>query len=130
MDITRSSVITTRSVWAGRVLSSLAVLFLLLDGIGKLVGPPPVVAATLALGYRSDAIAPLGIMVLIGAVLYVIPRTAMLGAVLLTGFLGGAVASHFRIGNPLFSFTLFPVYIGALMWLGLWLRSPKLRSVL
>jgi hypothetical protein len=117
-------------VWTGRMLSGLAVLFLLMDGIGKLVKPAPVIEATTALGWSEGSILTLGVIVLIGTVLYVIPRTAILGAVLLTGFLGGAVASQFRVGNPLFSHTLFPVYIGVMLWLGLWLRHRQLRGLL
>jgi hypothetical protein len=117
-------------VWAGRILSGLAVLFLLMDGVGKLVKPAPVIEATTALGWSEGSILTLGVLVLIATALYVIPRTAILGAILLTGFLGGAVASQLRIGNPLFSHTLFPVYIGVMVWLGLWLRHRQLRRLL
>jgi DoxX-like family len=117
-------------VWAGRILSGLAVLFLLMDGVGKLVKPAPVIEATTALGWSEGSILTLGVLVLIATALYVIPRTAILGAILLTGFLGGAVASQLRIGNPLFSHTLFPVYIGVMVWVGLWLRHRQLRGLL
>jgi DoxX-like family len=117
-------------VWIGRILSGLAVLFLLMDGVGKLVKPAPVIEATTALGWSESSILTLGVLVLIATALYVIPRTAILGAILLTGFLGGAVASQLRIGNPLFSHTLFPVYIGIMVWVGLWLRNRQLRGLL
>jgi hypothetical protein len=117
-------------VWAGRILSGLAVLFLLMDGVGKLVKPAPVIEATTALGWSEGSILTLGVLVLIATALYVIPRTAILGAILLTGFLGGAVASQLRIGNPLFSHTLFPLYIGVMVWVGLWLRHRQLRGLL
>ena len=117
-------------VWAGRILSGLTVLFLLVDGIGKLVKPAQVIEATTALGWSEGSLLTLGVLVLSATVLYLIPRTAILGAVLLTGFLAGAVASQLRIGNPLFSHTLFPVYIGIMLWLGLWLRRRQLRGLL
>jgi DoxX-like family len=116
--------------WTGSIISGLAVLFLLMDGVGKLIKPAPVIEATVALGWSEASIATLGILVLTATVLYLIPRSAILGAVLLTGFLGGAVASQLRIGNPLFSHTLFPVYIGVMLWLGLWLRNRNLRSLI
>jgi hypothetical protein len=117
-------------VWTGRILSGLAVLFLLVEGIGKLVKPAQVIEATTALGWSEGSLLTLGVLVLSATTLYLIPRTAILGAVLLTGFLGGAVASQLRIGNPLFSHTLFPVYIGIMLWLGLWLRRRQLRGLL
>jgi hypothetical protein len=118
------------ALWAGRFLSGLAVLFLLFDGIGKLLKPTPVVEATTALGYSENSLFTLGILVLSCTVLYLIPRTQILGAVLLTGFLGGAIASNLRVENPLFSHILFPVYLGALLWVGLWLRDARLRELL
>lgn len=121
-----------RSVWVGRILSGLVVVFLLLDGAIKLV-PLPVVTETMAaLGWPSDmgVARTLGLLTLGGALLYAWPRTALVGAVLLTAYLGGAVATHVRIGSPLFSHVLFGVYLGAAMWAGLWLRDPRLRALL
>src|SRR5947208_3622559 len=115
---------------AGRVLSTLAVLFLLMDGVMKVLRLPVVVEATARLGYPDSSIQLIGWIVLVCTALYVIPPTAALGAVLLTGFLGGAVATNLRIGNPLFSHILFPVYLGAVVWAGLLLRRPQLvRSI-
>jgi hypothetical protein len=114
--------------WAGWVLSGLPVAFLILDGVTKLVKPAPVVEATGKLGYSESVILPLGIVLLACAALYVIPRISVLGAVLLTGYLGGAVASHLRHGDPVFSIC-FPIIIGALLWGGLVLRDPQLRAV-
>ncbi len=114
----------------GWVLSILAILLLLADGFAKLVKPEPVVQATLQLGYPESTITTIGILVIICAIIYAIPRSAFLGAILLTGFLGGAIATHFRINNPLFSHTLFPVYILLFIWLGLYLRSASLRKLL
>ena len=95
----------------------------------KLVKPPMVVDATVKLGYQESSIVPLGIVLLVCAVLYVIPQTSVLGAILLTGFLGGAVATHVRTGDPLFTHVLFPTYLGVLIWLGLYLRDERLRSL-
>jgi hypothetical protein len=116
-----------RQLWTGRVLSTLAVLFLVMDGTMKLLRLPVVVEATARLGYPDSSIRPIGAIVLACTALYVIPPTAALGAVLLTGFLGGAVATNLRVGNPLFSHILFPVYLGAVVWAGLLLRRPELR---
>ena len=121
---------TERRPWAGYVISALPVLFLLMDAVGKFVQPEQVVSGTVELGYRQSVILPLGVLLLACVVLYVVPRTAVLGAILLTGYLGGAVATHVRIGNPLFTHVLFPVYIGILLWLGLYLRSRKLRELI
>jgi len=116
--------------WTGRVLSTLAVLFLLMDGVMKVLRLPVVVEATARLGYPDSSIQLIGWIVLVCTALYVVPPTAALGAVLLTGFLGGAVATNLRIGNPLFSHILFPVYLGAVVWAGLLLRRPQLvRSI-
>jgi DoxX-like protein len=118
-----------RQLWTGRVMSALVVLFLLFDGVTKLLRLPMVVEATRRLGYPESSIQVIGVILLVCTVLYAIPTTAVLGAVLLTGYLGGAVATNLRVGNPLFSHVLFPVYMGALLWAGLLLRRPQLRAV-
>ena len=115
-------------VWTRYIISGIAVLFLLFDAFGKFAKPEPVVRGTLALGYPESLITVMGVILLICTILYVIPRTAVLGAVLLTGYLGGAVASNFRIEAPLFSNTLFPVYFAVLVWAGLYFRSERLRN--
>jgi len=114
----------------GWVLSILAILLLLVDGFAKLIKPEPVVQATLQLGYPESTITTIGILVIICVIIYAIPKFSFLGAILLTGFLGGAIATHFRINNPLFSHTLFPVYVLLFIWLGLYLRSASLRKLL
>lgn len=116
--------------WAGRIMSGIAVLFLLVDGGAKVAKIAPVVEGTTQLGYPESTIVPIGVLVLVGVALYVVPRTAALGAIFLTGFLGGAVATHVRVGNPLLSHTLFPTYVAALLWGGLALRDARLRAVL
>jgi hypothetical protein len=115
------------AVVTGRVLSTLVVLMLALDGIAKLFRPEPIVKGTLELGFPQGCIVPLGIVLLVSTLLHALPRTAVLGAILLTGYLGGAVAAHVRVEHPLFSHTLFPVYLGFVLWSGLWLRQPLLR---
>ena len=105
-------------------------LFLLVDGAMKLVRPAPVVPATVELGYSESVIVPLGVVLLASTLLYLVPRTAVLGAILLTGYLGGAVATHLRVGNPMLTHTLFPVFFGALLWGGLYLRDARLRALL
>ncbi len=116
--------------WAGYILSGLPILFLLFDAVGKFVKPAPVVEGTVALGYSESVIVPLGIVLLVSTILYMIPQTAVLGAILLTGYLGGAVATHVRVGSPLPTHILFPVYLGIMLWLGLYLRDHRLRELL
>jgi hypothetical protein len=117
-------------LWAGRIMSALPALFLVMDGVMKLAKPDFVVKATVQLGYPESVIFGLGIVVLVCVILYVVPRTAVLGAILLTGYLGGAVATHLRVGDPLFSHTLSPVYFAVLLWGGLYLRDERLRALI
>jgi hypothetical protein len=119
-----------REVWIGRVLSGIAVAFLLFDATGKLFKVGPVIEGSAKLGYPEGTIVPIGALLLAGVVLYLIPRTSVLGAIYLAAYLGGAVASHYRLGNPLASHVLFPVYVAAFLWGGLALRSPRLLAVL
>ena len=114
---------------AGWVIGGLPALMLVLDGVMKLVKPEPVIKATVELGYPETTIIGMGIAVLVSAVLYLIPGTAVLGAILLTGYLGGAVASHVRAGHEPFNIA-FPVLFGVLLWLGLYLRDRRLRALL
>ena len=109
----------------GWVMGGLPAAFLLLDGAMKLVRPEPVVRGTVELGHPESVLVGLGLVLIASTVLYLIPRTAVLGATLLTGYLGGAVATHVRAGEPWF----FPVIFGVLVWLGLILREPQLRSL-
>lgn len=113
----------------GWVITALVTLFMLFDAWGKFAKPQPVVDAFARTGWPIELCTTLGAILLVCTVLYVIPRTAVLGAVLLTAYLGGAVATNLRLHNPLFSNTLFPVYFGILIWIGLWLREPRLRPL-
>jgi hypothetical protein len=122
--------VSKKMIWAGRIVSALPVLLLLMDGVMKLIKPAPVVEATVGLGYPETVILPLGFVLLVCTVLYAIPRTSVLGAILLTGYLGGAVATHVRVGNPLLTHTLFPIYFGLLIWGGLFLRDGRLRALI
>jgi hypothetical protein len=126
---TQTAPVSKKMLWAGRVISALPAVFLLLDGIMKLVKPAPVVEATVRLGYPESVILGLGIVLLACTVLYLIPRTSILGAILLTGYLGGAVATHVRVGEGLFP-VLFPVVLGVLLWGGLYLRNERLRALI
>ena len=125
--------ISKRTIWIGRVLSSLAVLFLLFDGVMKFFMdklPPEALEAGAALQWPIEKMPLVGTILLICTLLYVIPRTSVLGAILLTGYLGGAIASHVRVSNPLFTHTLFPIYIAVFIWLGLYLRDVRARNIL
>jgi hypothetical protein len=117
-------------IWTGRILSALMVLFLLFDGIIKFMKVQPVIDTFAQLGWPIKFAVPIGIIDVACAVLYAIPRTAVLGALLLTGLLGGAIATHVRIESPLFSHTLFGVYMGLIAWGALYLREPRLRALL
>ena len=117
-------------LWTGRVLSGIAVLFLTMDTAFKLVASNMAAEATEQLGYPGRLVPVIGGIEAVLLALYLIPRTSVFGALLWTGYLGGAVATHFRIGNPLFTHQLFPIYIATLLWLGLWLRDRRLRLVL
>jgi len=122
-----------RTKWrlrAGFAMSALPVLFLLFDCVIKLLEIGPVLDSFTQLGYPVSLARGIGLLELACITLYVLPRTAVLGAIVLTGFLGGAVATHLRIGDPLFSHVLFPVYVGLLVWGGLFLRDDTLRALL
>jgi hypothetical protein len=121
-----------RRVIAGRVLSGLVILALAADAAGKLVAPATMIANSPPLGLPTDPAfyRLLGTILAVCTALYAWPRTAMLGAILVTGYLGGAVATHLRVASPLFGYTLFGVYVGIAAWVGLWLRDPRLRGLL
>jgi hypothetical protein len=117
-----------KTLWAGRIVSALAVLFLLLDGVTHLMKPAPVAEAFQRLAFPLNLSVELGIIELVCVAVYVIQRTSILGAILLTGYLGGAVATHLRVLDPLFD-TIFPILIGALVWGGIYLRDARLRAL-
>lgn len=117
------------ALWTGRILSGLVVVFLLFDGAIKLIPLDIVIETSRQLGIPTDLAVTLGVLTLIGTLLYAYPRTSVLGAILLTGYLGGAIYVHVRAGSPLFSHTLFGIYLGIMLWGGLYLRDERLRLV-
>ena len=129
MQSRTSEPVSRKRLWTGRILSSLAALFLLFDSVIKLTPIAPVREAFERLGYPLSLAVGIGLLELACLALYVIPRTSVLGAILLTGFLGGATATHVRVGDPLASHVLFPTYVGVLVWGGLFLRDARLRAL-
>ncbi len=129
-NTSQAATVPKLKVWTGRSLTVLATLFMVFDGVIHTVVPAPVVEAFHRLGYPTDDAVILGILELACLALYVIPQTSVLGAILLTGYLGGAVAIQVRIQAPLFSTALFPVYVGIFLWGGLYLRDDRLRAMI
>jgi hypothetical protein len=128
--ITISQAPFRRELLTGRAMSGAAVAFLIFDSLGKLLEVQPVVDGTRQLGYPPEIVFSLGVTLLSCVLTYLVPRTSVLGALLLTAYLGGAVATHVRVGSPLFSHVLFPAYVAALLWGGLLLRDARLRAFL
>ncbi len=126
---TQTGAVSTKRLWAGRIVSALAVLFLLFDGVIKVMRLTPAVEGTARLGYPESLVLGIGILALVCTVVYAIPRTSILGAILLTGYLGGATATQVRVGADLFS-VLFPGFLGVLLWGGLFLRDDRLRALI
>jgi hypothetical protein len=129
---TQTAPVSKKGLWTGRIMSGLVIAFLAVDVVIKFVkpAPAPVVETCAHLGLPLSLAPVLGMILLVSAALYVIPNTSVLGAILLTGYLGGAVATHLRVGDPLFSHVLFPTYLGVLLWGGLYLREPRLRALI
>ncbi|MEO7716729.1 MAG: DoxX family protein [Capsulimonas sp.] len=127
--MTQAAPASKKALWTGRTLSGLTIVMLAMDGIMKLVKPGPVVEAMAKLGYQDGVTMGIGVLLLVCTILYAIPRTAVLGAILLTGYLGGATASHVRVGEPPFP-VIFPEILGALIWGALLLRDARLRDFL
>lgn len=127
MDGEKSSRVKTWISWG---MSGIVILFMLMDSIMKFIQPEEVITGTTELGFPKHHILTLGILAFVSTVLHIIPRTTILGAILLTGYFGGVVATHLCLDNPLFSHTLFTVYFGILMWGGLWLRDERIRNLI
>jgi hypothetical protein len=123
-------VISRKALWAGRIVSAVTVVLLLLDAVMKVMKASVAVQGTIEVGYPETTVVGIGVSLLVSTVLYAIPRTAVLGAILVTGYLGGAVATNVRIGAPLFSNVLVPVYVGVLVWGGLYLRDDRVRALI
>jgi DoxX-like protein len=126
---TRDGVVSKKQLWTGRIISGIVCLFLLADSAGKLMQAAPVMQGMMQSGFKARAIVPIGIILLVSVILYAIPQTSVLGAILLTGYLGGAVVTNFRLSLPLLSYTLVPVYAGILVWGALYLRDSRLRAL-
>lgn len=129
----RQGEISKKSIWIGRGLSGFAALFLIFDGVMKFFMdrlPPEALEAGASLQWPIERMPLVGTILLLCVLIYLIPRTAVLGAVLLTGYLGGAIASHVRVGNPLFSHTFFPIYVALFIWLGLYLRDARVHNMI
>ncbi len=126
---TQTGPFSKKRLWAGRIISALAVLFLLFDAITKLMKVAPVLEASARLGYPASLAVGIGSLLLACVVVYAIPGTSILGAILLTGYLGGAVGANVRVGDPLFE-TFFPVIFGMLIWAGIFLRDDRLRTLI
>jgi hypothetical protein len=126
---TQAAPVSKGRLWAGRIISALVVLFLLFDSITKVLKVAPVMEASAQLGYPVSTIVGIGITLLVCTAVYVIPRTSVLGAILLTGYLGGAIASNVRIGNQTFN-TIFPIIFGVLIWAGIFLRDTRLGALI
>jgi len=126
---TQATSVSKKTLWTGYIVSALPALFLIVDGVVKLLKPAAVVESFVGLGYPVSLAIGIGILLLLCTVVYVIPRTSILGAILLTGYLGGAIATQVRVGAELFS-VVFPIILGLLLWGGLFLRDSQLRSLL
>jgi DoxX-like family len=125
----QSTPVSNLSLWAGRVVSGLVVLFMIFDGVTKVMKVQQVIDASVRIGFPVSTVVGIGVTLLVCVTLYVIPRTSILGAILLTGYLGGATAANVRAGSPAFN-SAFAVAFGVLTWLGLYLREKRLRALL
>ncbi|MFD1982111.1 DoxX family protein [Mesorhizobium newzealandense] len=132
MSISETAPVSSGALWTGRALSGVIVLFMIFDGVIKLPPLEIVTQTMVPLGWPADANVArmLGVIGLISTALYALPRTAVLGAILLTAYMGGAIATNVRVDNPLFSHTLFGVYLGVILWGGLYLRDPRVRALI
>ena len=121
---------STAKVWTGRIMGGIVILFMVMDSMFKFIVNEDVVKATTDLGYQAHHLPIMGTLGLLATLLYLIPRTEIIGALLLTGYWGGAIATHVRMDNPLFTHILFPVYLGILVWGALWMKNERLRNII
>ncbi len=127
--MTDKRTISKGRLWTARIMSGIVILFMLMDSIMKFIKPPSIIEGTVSLGFAEHDILTLGFLGLLSTLLYAYPKTSVLGAVLLTAYWGGAIATHVRLDNPLFSHILFPVYLAILAWGGIWLINEQLRNL-
>jgi hypothetical protein len=125
-----ASTVSKPRLWTARIMGGLVVAFMLMDSIPKVIPNEATTAGMAGLGYQAHHIPIFGTLAFISTLLFVIPRTQILGAILLTGYFGGAIATHVRLGHPLFSLILFPGYLAVLAWGSLWLKNEKLRKLI
>jgi hypothetical protein len=130
IESTGTASVSKGKLWAARIMGGLVIALMLLDSIFKLIPNDYVTAGTVVLGYQEHHIPVMGVLGFISILLFAIPRTQILGAILLTGYFGGAIATHVRLDNPLFSHILFPVYFGVLAWGSIWLKNETLRRLI
>jgi hypothetical protein len=130
IELTGTASVSKGKLWAARIMGGLVIALMLLDSIFKLIPNDYVTAGTVVLGYQEHHIPVMGVLGFISILLFAIPRTQILGAILLTGYFGGAIATHVRLDNPLFSHILFPVYFGVLAWGSIWLKNETLRRLI
>lgn len=130
MDTIEVMPVSKAALWAGRIISGIVVLFLVFDGGIKLIPLDIVIETSRQLGIPENLARTLGVLTLLGTALYAFPRTSVLGAIVLTGYIGGAIYVHVRASSPLFTHTLFGVYLALLIWGGLYLRDPLLRALI
>lgn len=128
--MTDTKTISNSRLWTARVMRGVVILFMLMDSIMKFVQPAAVIEGTVSLGFAEHHILLIGILGLLSTLLYTFPKTSILGAILLTGYWGGAIATHVRLDNPLFSHVLFPIYLAILAWGGIWLVNDQLQNLL
>ena len=121
---------STAKVWSGRIMGGIVILFMLMDTTFKFMTTEDVIKATTDLGFQAHHLPIMGTLGLLATLLYIIPRTEIIGALLLTGYWGGAIATHVRMDNPLFTHILFPVYLGVLAWGALWIKNERLRQLI
>ena len=121
---------STAKVWTGRIMGGIVILFMVMDSMFKFIVNEDVVKATTDLGYQVHHLPIMGTLGLLATLLYIIPRTEIIGALLLTGYWGGAIATHVRMDNPLFTHILFPVYLGIMAWSALWMKNERLRNII
>jgi hypothetical protein len=130
IESTTTAPVSKGKLWAGRIMGGLVIAFMLMDSIFKLIPNDITTKGAADLGYQAHHVPVMGVLGLLSILLFIVPRTQILGAIVLTGYFGGAIATHLRLDNPLFSHILFPTYLAALAWGSLWLRNETLRKLI
>lgn len=130
INLTTTAPATKGKLWTGRIMGGIVILFMLMDSIFKFIPNEQVVTGTTELGFQVHHLPIMGTLGLASILLFAFPRTRIIGAILLTGYFGGAIATHVRLDNPLFTHVLFPVYLGILAWGSIWLRDERFRRVI